>query len=737
MLKIRPLPFRPKYLCAFIIIILCVITANAQAPSRDLFNIVFENNFEDNQTGDYQSQDFYRDWVNPDAILRNTTVDIIQENSNKFMRGYYPAGSLSPHQGGYLWESDISGQQNEIYFSYDIRFKPGFQWVIGGKIPGVAGGYSPAGIIPAFNDGFTVRLMWGADGYLLMYVYHHDQTIIWGSSWKWSDFRFQTGKWYNLTIRIVTNTVGTTKGDNNAILEGFIDGKLMFQKSDLRFRNVNTIYPDRILIESFFGGNTDDYRAQADEYIDIDNYVLFTYKSTTTNVPQGRSLSNWSKALLHPYYNFGNIVNTGTLPQAPSALKTEEVTGSSVSVTWQDNSANEEGFVVSRSLAADPGNTVDINLPANNTTFVDQGVKSGTTYVYTVKAVNEAGVSPYSNKAVAATLSKAETKRYREGLLAYYNFAYNPELVAYDVSGYGEPLNLRMVQSSSYQWKKEGELTLQSNASLASFNQARKIVQDIKSTNEFSFECWIRPLEPDAPGTSRVLSLGSSDYNIGFVLDQKYDNGNSGKSLVYTARLNTESTSQTGYPVLTQSESAGTGINLHHIVFVRSASGNERLWVDGNIVAEGFRPGNLNSWSESFFLRMGNESDLTLPWKGCLYVVAIYKKALGKDAILKNYSAGPRDYIVDKSISYRLNSYPNPVDDLASIEVIPLESSDLAAPASVRIMDSNGKLLLQESIFNPNDTYRKTFDFESLSSGIYLLQVLSGSKSESFKIIKK
>jgi hypothetical protein len=132
--KIRSLSDRPKYFCAFIIIAFYALSINAQAPSRDLFNIVFENNFEDNQTGDYQSQDFYRDWVNPDAILRNTTVDIIQENSNKFMRGYYPSGSLSPHEGGYLWESDIAGQQNEIYFSYDIRFKPGFQWVMGGKM---------------------------------------------------------------------------------------------------------------------------------------------------------------------------------------------------------------------------------------------------------------------------------------------------------------------------------------------------------------------------------------------------------------------------------------------------------------------------------------------------------------------------------------------------------------------------------------------------------------------------
>jgi hypothetical protein len=110
----------------------------SQAPSRDLFNIIFENNFEDDQTGDYLSSDFYRDWVNPTALLRNTTVDIIQEDDgehNKFMRGYYPQGTISPHNGGYLWESSINGNNTEIFLSYDIRFKPGFQWVMGGKIP--------------------------------------------------------------------------------------------------------------------------------------------------------------------------------------------------------------------------------------------------------------------------------------------------------------------------------------------------------------------------------------------------------------------------------------------------------------------------------------------------------------------------------------------------------------------------------------------------------------------------
>ena len=54
---------------------------------------------------------------------------------NQAMQWNFPEGSLGPDAGRELGVAPgIS--YDEIYFSYDVMFKPGFEFVLGGKIPG-------------------------------------------------------------------------------------------------------------------------------------------------------------------------------------------------------------------------------------------------------------------------------------------------------------------------------------------------------------------------------------------------------------------------------------------------------------------------------------------------------------------------------------------------------------------------------------------------------------------------
>jgi fibronectin type 3 domain-containing protein len=67
-----------------------------------------------------------------------------------------------------------------------------------------------------------------------------------------------------------------------------------------------------------------------------------------------------------------------------------------VSLTWTDNSGNEQGFRVQRALGA--GSFVLLaELGANVTSYTDTTVKAGKTYQYRVRAFNGAGVSAWSN----------------------------------------------------------------------------------------------------------------------------------------------------------------------------------------------------------------------------------------------------------------------------------------------------------------------------------------------------
>jgi hypothetical protein len=90
-------------------------------------------------------------------------------------------------------------------------------------------------------------------------------------------------------------------------------------------------------------------------------------------------------------------VSNGTTPTpvAPPAQLT---------LTWQDNSDNEDDFAIERKTGT-TGTYAQITLVGVNiTSYVDTNVTSGVIYCYRVQAVNSAGVSTYSNEACKTVL---------------------------------------------------------------------------------------------------------------------------------------------------------------------------------------------------------------------------------------------------------------------------------------------------------------------------------------------
>lgn len=83
-------------------------------------------------------------------------------------------------------------------------------------------------------------------------------------------------------------------------------------------------------------------------------------------------------------------------PAAPSSLYAVP-TKTRVTLNWSDNSSNETGFVIERSLAETSGFAQIGSAGAGVTSFVDSTVTRKKTYFYRVKAVNANGSSAYSN----------------------------------------------------------------------------------------------------------------------------------------------------------------------------------------------------------------------------------------------------------------------------------------------------------------------------------------------------
>ncbi len=98
-----------------------------------------------------------------------------------------------------------------------------------------------------------------------------------------------------------------------------------------------------------------------------------------------------------PVSTFINFT-TGSRPNAPSTLILLSQAATSATIKWTDNSTNETGYRVERSIDND-STFVEVanNLGANTTIYIAPNLVVGTTYFFRVRAINGLGFSDYTN----------------------------------------------------------------------------------------------------------------------------------------------------------------------------------------------------------------------------------------------------------------------------------------------------------------------------------------------------
>ncbi|MCD4698921.1 MAG: DNRLRE domain-containing protein, partial [Bacteroidales bacterium] len=108
------------------------------------------------------------------------------------------------------------------------------------------------------------------------------------------------------------------------------------------------------------------------------------------------------------------------LPNDPSNLEANSVSGTEINLTWIDSSSDESNFVIERSETGygGPFNFL-ISLPANSTAYTDTGLDQQTEYCYRVKATNVAGSSGYTNTDCATTTNEPVSVIFQQGLNGY------------------------------------------------------------------------------------------------------------------------------------------------------------------------------------------------------------------------------------------------------------------------------------------------------------------------------
>jgi hypothetical protein len=107
---------------------------------------------------------------------------------------------------------------------------------------------------------------------------------------------------------------------------------------------------------------------------------------------------------------------------APADLTINDKTAGQLTLNWTDNSDNEDGFVVERSLSMDSGFASVGTVAAGITTYTDTTVEGATTYYYRVAATRGAEVSMYSN--VINSTTAAVVAVFGSGDVGILNYAY-------------------------------------------------------------------------------------------------------------------------------------------------------------------------------------------------------------------------------------------------------------------------------------------------------------------------
>jgi len=207
--------------------------------------------------------------------MENTSV--VEENGNKFLRVKYPRNSYSPNGvkkenapwGGAQFISDI-GLHDSLRLRYYVRFDKRFDFVKGGKLPGLCGGTANSGgHIPNGTDGFSTRFMWRATGSGELYAYMPDSQE-WGTSLGRDNWQFKRGTWQLVEHQLVLNNPGSSNG----IVRVWIDGELVLEQKELLFRTTTVLKIDGIFFSTFFGGNDNTWATPFDTYADFDDFAV-------------------------------------------------------------------------------------------------------------------------------------------------------------------------------------------------------------------------------------------------------------------------------------------------------------------------------------------------------------------------------------------------------------------------------------------------------------------------------
>jgi hypothetical protein len=209
-------------------------------------------------------------------------MQVINDPNRRFakvLRLRYPKNSASPSVarknkvpigGGQFYANLGIAPRDTMQLSYYVRFSDNFDFVKGGKLPGLFGGDgNSGGTIPNGKDGFSTRFMWrrNGDGELYAYLPTSDKH---GTSIGRGNWRFRPGVWHHLEQEVTLNQPGKANGR----VKVWVDSQLVLDQDRLTFRTTDDLKINGIFFSTFFGGGNSSWATPKDVHVDFAEFQV-------------------------------------------------------------------------------------------------------------------------------------------------------------------------------------------------------------------------------------------------------------------------------------------------------------------------------------------------------------------------------------------------------------------------------------------------------------------------------
>ncbi len=197
-------------------------------------------------------------FTNQDAVLKGGVVTV------SYAAGSSAPSAHGPSGGAQLAVPLATGPKTTATLSYEVRFPVGFQFVKGGKLPGLYGGDEPFSGGAHTSNGWSARLMWRTGGAGEVYAYFADTTG-YGDSIQRGAFHWLADGEFHPVVETVTIN---SPGESNGVVTLDYDGRRVITATglDITHRNVPV---GGVFFSTFFGGHDASWAPTTAQHVDF------------------------------------------------------------------------------------------------------------------------------------------------------------------------------------------------------------------------------------------------------------------------------------------------------------------------------------------------------------------------------------------------------------------------------------------------------------------------------------